>query len=230
MNVLFDLDGTLTDPRQGVVASLRHALVGLGRSSPSDSDRERYIGPPLHEIFESLLGPADREQIECAVALFRERFSTKGIFENTVYPGIDSALAQLRTLGAVLYVATSKPRIFAERVVEHLEFKGFFRAVYGSEFDGTRSNKADLIAHILDMESLSRSSTFMIGDRAHDVMGARANGIFPIGVLWGYGSRQELISAGAAALCERPTALADVLSSSHGVRLALQASATDAGG
>ncbi len=207
MNILFDLDGTLTDPGTGIVACLKHALEKMGRCAPPDSDLYRYIGPPLQESFESLLDCKDAEEIDAAVALYRERFSTKGIFESSVYPGIPAALAQLKNLGAALYVATSKPYIFAERIVDHFGLMPCFRAVYGSELDGTRSNKGELIAHIVRAEALSSGSTFMVGDRGHDVIGALANGVVPVGALWGYGSREELSAAGATILCERPVML-----------------------
>jgi phosphoglycolate phosphatase len=212
VNVLLDLDGTLTDPREGIVACLKHALDELGRRSPPDSDLERYIGPPLQESFASLLDCEDRGQIDAAVTLYRQRFSVKGIFENTVYPGIHSALAQLKGLGAALYVATSKPHVFAERVIDHFGLRAYFRAVYGSELDGTHANKSELIAHVLAKGSMSAHSTFMVGDRSHDVIGAKANGIFPVGALWGYGTREELSAAGAVQLCERPELLPAVIS------------------
>ena len=139
MNILFDLDGTLTDPREGIVACLKHALRGLGRSTPPDSDLERYIGPPLQESFALLLGAERQGEVDAAVQLYRERFSAKGLFENAVYPGIQAALAGLQGLGVVLYVATAKPRVFAERIVEHFGLRPYFRAVYGSELDGTRA-------------------------------------------------------------------------------------------
>lgn len=211
VNVLFDLDGTLTDPREGIVTCFKHALLEMGYCAPPDSDLERYIGPPLREGFASLLGSERHEQIDLAVALYRQRFSERGIFDNVIYPGIHSALAQLDVMDAALYVATSKPRVFAERVIDHFGFKSYFRAVHGSELDGTRSNKAELIVHILAQESLSPHSTFMVGDRAHDVIGAKANGIFPIGALWGYGTREELSAAGATVFCDRPEMLSEML-------------------
>ncbi len=211
VNVLFDLDGTLTDPREGIVACLKYALLGLGHNCPSDLDLARFIGPPLQESFAVLLHTTDRKQINAAVELYRQRFSSKGILENTVYPGIHSALITLRGRGALLFVTTSKPRVFAERIVEHFGLKEYFCAVYGSELDGTRSDKGDLIAHVLQAESLSPHSTVMVGDRAHDIVGAKAHGVFPIGVLWGYGSSDELIAAGATTLCAKPETLDNML-------------------
>jgi phosphoglycolate phosphatase len=209
VNILIDLDGTLTDPREGIVACFKHALVKLGQGCPSDSELERYIGPPLYESFGQLLGSTDPQRINRAVDLYRDRFSSTGMFENTVYPGIEPALAMLRDLGAVLFVATSKAQVFAERIIEHFGLDRFFRAVYGSELDGARANKADLIAHILKAESILPLSALMVGDRAHDVLGAKANGVFAIGVLWGYGSREELVAAGATLLCRQPSMLSN---------------------
>jgi phosphoglycolate phosphatase len=218
VNILFDLDGTLTDPREGIIACFKHALLGLGYCTPSDSDLERYIGPPLQDCFASLLGSEGQKQIDSAVALYRQRFSTEGMFENHVYPGVRAALTRLEGLGAALYVATSKPHVFAEPIVTHLGLKSHFRAVYGCELDGARSNKAELIAHVLREESLPASATVMIGDRDHDIIGAKANGVFPIGVLWGYGTREELSAAGATVFCEQPEMLSGILSSRTALR------------
>ena len=218
MNILLDLDGTLTDPRVGIVGCIKYALNELAHGCPSDSELSRYIGPPLQETFSALLSSTDPARINTAVALYRERFAVTGMFENSVYPGITEALSDFQELGAVLYVATSKPQVYALKIVEYFGLHEFFRAVYGSELDGTRSNKADLIAHILQTESLSPASTCMVGDRLHDVVGAKANSVFPVGVLWGYGSRDELVSAGAAALCESPVMLCHVLSSNTALK------------
>lgn len=212
MNVLLDLDGTLTDPREGIIGCVRFALSRLGEACPPDTELERFIGPPLQSSFDSLFGAGSAKTLR-AIDLYRQRFSSKGIFENTLYPGIPDALAALVDLGARLIVATSKPTIFAERIVEHFGLGRHIRAVYGSELDGTLSDKAELIAHVLKSEGLSRAATSMVGDRGHDMIGARAHEVFPVGVLWGYGSRQELESSGASALCERPVELAAALSS-----------------
>lgn len=212
MNVLFDLDGTLTDPREGIVACFKYALKILQLDSPADQKLERMIGPPLRESFSTLIETDNDDLLERAVTLYRERFATTGLFENSLYPGIGGALTRLRGQGSSLFVATSKPRVFAERIVAHFSLGRFFRGVYGSELDGTNANKRDLLAQLLRAESLSPTDTVMVGDRAHDILGARANGLFSVGVLWGYGSREELVSAGAEALCEEPRALGGALS------------------
>jgi len=211
MNLLFDLDGTLTDPRQGILGCFKYALQRLQIKTPPDPELERFIGPPLKESFATLVGSDDGERVERAVTYYRERFAARGIFENEVYPGMVDALSGLCDRGAFLFVATSKPTLFAERIVEHFGMGSFFRAVYGSELNGANADKKDLLAHVLDAESLSPADTVMIGDRAHDVLGARANHVFPVGVLWGYGSRAELMAAGARLLCEEPRRLVDVL-------------------
>src|SRR5262245_12421661 len=223
VNVLFDLDGTLTDPRESIVPCLKHALRRLERNCPADSELSRFIGPPLQESFGALLHSTDPKDINSAVTLYRQRFSSTGIFENSVYPGIHSALTTLRGSGAALFVATSKPQVFAKRIVEHFGLMYYFRAVYGSELDGTRSNKSDLIAHVLKSESLSAHATAMVGDRAHDIVGARAHGVFPIGVLWGYGSYNELTTAGATTLCAQPALLHESLLSSSNLKRQWQA-------
>lgn len=216
MNVLFDLDGTLTDPRQGILACFKHALEALYVDPPADRELEGFIGPPLHESFARLFGPNKRAMVKEAVALYRERFAVKGMFENSVYPGIVEALAELAGRGAWLSVATVKPKVFAERIVEHFGLGEFFHRIYGSELDGTNAEKAHLLAHLLKVESLSPTDTIMIGDRAQDVLAAKANGILPIGVLWGYGSREELLEAGARRLCEEPRMIVDIVSSFAG--------------
>ena len=211
MNIFFDLDGTLTDPREGILNCFKYVLDRLQRASPTARTLEEMIGPPLRESFIALLGGDEDERIDRAISLYRERFSTHGLYENVLYPGIRQALARLGEMGCSLFVATSKPRVFARRIIDHFELGEFFRAVHGSELDGTNANKTNLIAHVLSVESLLSSDTIMVGDRAHDVVGAKMNGIVPIGTLWGYGSRQELIVAGAQMLCEEPGELVEAV-------------------
>ncbi len=204
-NILFDLDGTLTDPADGITACIQHALRGLGRSVPSREELLSFIGPPLHVSFRDLL--LDDALTDDAVALYRERFADVGLFENRLYAGIPSLLETLQQDGHTLYVATSKPHVYAERIIEHFDLSRFFSAVHGPEFDGTRSDKAELIAHIVACERLASSDTWMVGDRAFDIAGARANAIRSVGVLWGYGSHEELSDAGATELVDRPSRL-----------------------
>jgi len=214
MNLLFDLDGTLTDPGPGIVRSIEHALRGLGRCPGDFPDLERFIGPPLLDSFIELLG--DEEEASSAVELYRERFGAVGLFENRVYDGMESCLAELADRGFRMMVATSKPTVFAARIIQHFRLGDFFDRVFGSELDGRLAKKPDLISHILAVESLEREETLMIGDRSHDIAGAQANGIRSVGVLWGYGSFQELAGAGADRLCDSPVTLVDCIPTAAG--------------
>ncbi len=197
MPLFFDLDGTLTDSRPGILASIRHALGALGIDSPSDDVLSRLIGPPTRDAFRQLLVSKDDDFIERAVSVYRERFGTVGLFENSVYPGVREGLGKLRSAGFRLWVVTSKPQVFADRVIDHFELRDDFEGVYGPELTGERGDKAELIAHVLRLEGLRASDTWMVGDRSHDVVGARKNGVRSAGVLWGYGSGDELLGAGA---------------------------------
>lgn len=211
MNLLLDLDGTLTDPKVGIVTCMEYALQKLGRDPANYSKLERFIGPPLLASFIELLG--DDDEALRAVELYRERFSVTGLFENEVYAGIKHSLAKFSMKPHRMMVATAKPHIFAKRILEHFELDSYFEHCFGSELDGRLSNKADLLALILETQELVPADTLMIGDRSHDIVAARANGIRSIGVLWGYGSAEELSLAGADALCESPPLLAALIDS-----------------
>jgi phosphoglycolate phosphatase len=206
--VLLDLDGTLTDPRDGIVRSIRHALERLGAPCPPDDHLVRYIGPPLRASFGELLGTRDRARMDQAVALYRERYRPIGLFENAVYDGIPQALDALRAGGHRLILCTAKPAEYAEEILVHFGLRGAFAAVHGAELDGTRVDKAELMAWLLPREDVDPADAVMVGDREHDVVAARANGVRALGVLWGYGSAAELTAAGAEALLERPAELA----------------------
>ena len=208
--LLFDLDGTLTDPRPGIVGCLRYALDRLGRDCPDDDVLATCIGPPLRGSFATLLDTRDPALIEEAVRLYRERFAAIGLFENRVYDGVPGMLDRLRG-GGPLLVATSKMAEYAERIVQHFGLAPYFAGVYGAEPGGRFDDKAELLAHLLRRERLVAATTVMIGDRAVDVIAARANGLRAIGVLWGYGSERELREAGAEQLCATPAALPDVI-------------------
>lgn len=209
MNLLFDLDGTLTDPRLGIVGCIEYALTRLGRDPALFPNLERCIGPPLLDSFSDLLG--NITEAYSAVEYYRERFSVKGMYENKVYDGIEQCLGTLAESGHRLMIATSKPVIYAEKIVDHFHLRPYFERVYGSELDGTRTDKSDLIRFVLTQESLDPTQTMMIGDRSHDIVGAVANSIQSIGVLWGYGSPQELSEAGAGSLCHSPLNLIDCI-------------------
>lgn len=211
MNLLFDLDGTLTDPFLGITRCIVHALTTLGRQAPPPGDLRWCIGPPLKDSFLLLLDTENGLLAEEAIRHYRDRFATVGMFENEVYPGIAEALADLRHRGHRLFVATSKPTVFATQILDHFDLSSHFQAVYGSELDGTRCDKADLIAHLLRHESLLADETLMIGDRRHDVIGAKANRLRAFGVLWGYGSQTELTTAGADLCVSTPAQLASAI-------------------
>jgi len=145
------------------------------------------------------------------VALYRERFGEVGLYENALYPGIEVLLSELTTSGWTAHVATSKPHVYATRIVEHFGLSPYFGEVFGSELSGERSGKGDLLAHALDRSGASKPFSVMIGDRSHDMVGAEENGLAGVGVLYGYGSRDELVRAGARTVVERVDELSDVL-------------------
>jgi len=207
--LLFDLDGTLTDPKPGIVGCIRFALDQLTVACPADDALVQYIGPPLRATFGTLLGTTDARRIEEAMAFFRQRFSETGLFENQLYDGVPAMLKRTGQAAAAAYVATSKPAVYAERIVKHFGLDEHFRRVYGAELDGRFDDKAELLAHLLATERVSPDVAVMIGDRAVDVRAAKANGLRAIGVLWGYGSERELIDAGADMLCRTPNDLAN---------------------
>lgn len=211
MLVAFDLDGTLVDPKEGIVSCIEYALDRLDVDAPSSEELAKFIGPPLHDTFRALLGAEDETQINKAVSYYRERFAVSGIYENTVYPGIPEALDQLRGAGMTLYVITSKPTNYARKIIGQFELAASFRKIIGGEMNGTRSDKADLIDKLVRSELVGPADLVMVGDRKHDILGARSHGVRSVGVLWGYGSYEELESAGADWICGTPTDLPALL-------------------
>jgi phosphoglycolate phosphatase len=210
-NVIFDLDGTLTDPADGITRCYQHALRSLGRPAPPREDLLRFIGPPIRQNFTASLGAGDAELVERAVALYRERFARVGLYENEVYPGVGEMLAALRAANLRLYVATSKMTHFAARVLEHFRLADFFSAVHGSTPDASLDDKALLLARLLEEERLAASESVMVGDREHDILAARRNDLRAVGVTYGYGSREELTRAGADFICDSPAEVATLL-------------------
>jgi phosphoglycolate phosphatase len=201
--LLVDLDGTLTDPAEGIVGCFRLALETLGRSPPPAAELTWIIGPPLRGAFaEALGGEGDPEE---ALKIYRGRYSIEGLFEALVYEGVNEALTDLRATGARLFLCTAKPLVYAERILSHFDLKRHFEGAYGDELGGRFQDKADLVAHILETEALEAADCCMLGDRKHDVLAASRHGIPTIGALWGYGGADELRAAGAAALCESPS-------------------------
>lgn len=189
--VLFDLDGTLTDPKIGMTKSIAYALQYLDINVENLDTLCKFIGPPLQESFEKYYHLKE-EQIPIAIEKYREYFSKKGIFENEVYRGIDTLLKSLRKKGKTLILATSKPEVFALKILEHFQLRCYFDFVAGSELDGTRSQKGEVIQYALEKNNITNlNKVVMVGDRKYDSMGAKEAGITSIGVLYGYGDRQE---------------------------------------
>jgi len=211
MHLLFDLDGTLTDSRPGIITSIQYALTESGLQVPPAENLLWCIGPPILESFKTLVGPEAPDLFEPTVHRYRQRYGDTGLFESELYPGIEEALMELTSLGHTLHVATSKAAVFAVRIITHFGLDKYFVSVNGSELDGTRADKGELIAHILEQQGISPEDTIMIGDRKHDMIGAAKNDIPGIGVLWGYGNGAELMGAGAKACVRVPMLLAGAL-------------------
>lgn len=194
---LFDLDGTVTDPKKGIVNSVLYALEKVGIEELHVSELDSFIGPPIQQSFVERYNMNEGE-VERAVFYFREYLKQRGLLENSVYEGIPNLLKQLKDTGNRLFIATSKPTIFARQVIEHFQLTNYFEDIIGSNLNGTRIKKEEIIAHILQHnEGLNKEEVVMIGDRKHDIIGANHNGIASIGVLYGYGSENELIEVSA---------------------------------
>ena len=190
--ILFDLDGTLTDSKIGITKSVQYALSKFNIREDNLDNLESFIGPPLSESFQKNYG-FETSQAQDAVDFYREYFSTSGMYENAVYPGIPDLLADLKSKRKALIVATSKPTVFANQILNAFNLYQYFTAVVGSHLDGTRTSKTEIIAHALSMLGKPKNnSTVMIGDREHDIIGAQGNAIDSIAVTYGYGSLLEL--------------------------------------
>jgi phosphoglycolate phosphatase len=208
-SILFDLDGTLTDPFTGITNSLQHALTTMGIEPPPSQELRRYIGPPLQATFLEILG--DEGRAADALGHYRQRYGEVGKFENVLIPDIVDALDVLSSEGYALFVATSKLETYSRDIIDHFGLARFFRTVHGSALDGSRADKGELIRHILDAEGLDPRRTVMIGDRLHDAHGAAKNDVKAIGVLWGFGDRSELEEAGVARIATSPAELPDMV-------------------
>lgn len=205
MDILIDLDGTVHDPAPGIIGSVQYALRELALPVPQHEDLHWVIGPPLRVVFPQIgVKPGD---VERAVQLYRVNYRNGAMYDAIVYEGIPAALDELRSLGARLIMATSKPHAFAKPIMERFDLAGRFAAIHGAELDGTRDDKAELIAHIIAEEGVDAKRAVMIGDRKFDCLGAGRHGIPTIGVLWGYGTADELRAHGAAHLAETPSEL-----------------------
>ena len=212
--ILFDLDGTLTDPKVGITKSVAYALKSFGIEVEELDSLCKFIGPPLKVSFKKHYGFSEQDCIK-AIEKYREYFRETGMFENKVYPGIEKLLENLRQNGRKLFVATSKPTVFAIRILEHFNLLRYFDYVAGSELDGSRDSKSDVIKFVLQQNSVTNlTNVVMIGDREHDVIGAKENNIDVIGVLYGYGDREELEKSGATYIVETIEELGKLLNAS----------------
>ncbi|HEL1907214.1 TPA: HAD family hydrolase [Streptococcus suis] len=208
--ILFDLDGTLTDSGQGILNSVAYALEKMGIEEPDTANLNRFIGPPLYESF-SRFYPLSPEDTQSAVDAFRVYFKEKGMFENQLYPGIIPLLEELRTAGKTLVIATSKPEIFAKQILEHFGIAHYFDVIAGASLDSSRISKADVIGYAINQLEAFPKHAVMIGDREHDIEGARMHQLPAIGVLYGYGSKQEFEKAEATMIVETVQDLKRVL-------------------
>lgn len=192
--ILFDLDGTITDPGIGITNSVAHALKKHGITVEDRAELYKFIGPPLHLSFEEFYG-LDGQQ---AVEEYREYYRDRGIYENVVYGGVEEMLKKLNESGKRVILATSKPEVFARKILRHFNLTDYFYYAAGANLDGTLTDKAEVIAYALTEGGVTdKSCVLMVGDREHDIIGAKKNGIASVGVLYGYGSREELEAAGA---------------------------------
>ena len=202
--ILFDLDGTLTDPGLGITNAVMHALKKFNIEVADRSELYKFIGPPLLDSFAKYYGMSN-EECQLALQYYREYFKPYGLYENTVYDGIEVLLAELKNKGYKLALATSKPEPFAVEILRHFKLDQYFDFIGGATMDEKRVRKAEVIAYVLESCAITDlSSVIMVGDREHDVLGAKEVGLACIGVLYGYGGREELEAAGASVIVENP--------------------------
>lgn len=209
--ILFDLDGTLSDPKVGITKSVQYALQKMDFDESDIDKLECFIGPPLQVSFTEYYN-FDEVQTQIAIDLYRERFKEKGMFENELYSNIPLLLNSLKEKGFTLIVATSKPTVFAEKILEHFNIEQNFELIVGSNLDGTRTSKTEIIQYILDKYTDHKLDDFiMIGDRKHDIIGANNTGIDSIGVTYGYGSFEELSHSNPTHIVNSVDHLKDIL-------------------
>jgi phosphoglycolate phosphatase len=195
--VLFDLDGTLTDPRVAITSSIAYAMREVGREAPPADELLWCIGPPIRQNLRKLLATDDAALIERAAQAYLHRYEIHGVGETTIYPGIEAMLARIRASGSRVYLATTKFAPIGDTVLKAFSIRQFFDDVFGSRRDGSLADKCELLAHIIEVTGIDPARTVMVGDREHDIIGAKTNGIYAIGVTYGYGSSEELLNAGA---------------------------------
>ena len=208
--ILFDLDGTITDPKEGITKSVQYSLRKFGIETENPDDLEKFIGPPLKQSFIDFFSFSEEQSFK-AIEYYREYFKTDGIFENRMYEDIPELLDKLRSANLTLAVATSKPTVFAEKIINHFNLSGYFKIVTGSNMDNTGTDKKDVIAHVISELQCNPLNTIMIGDRMHDIIGAKKNNIDSIGVLYGYGTAEELTEAAPEYIVESVRDIANVV-------------------
>jgi len=209
--ILFDLDGTISDPKEGITKSIQFSLREFGIDVEDLDTLTPFIGPPLRDSYKQFYGfnEADTER---AVAKYREYYAETGIFQNALYDGIVPLLKTLQDRGKQLFIATSKPTVYAEKILKHFEIDQYFAFISGCELDGRRSKKSEVIQYALDNMGITRmDEAIMIGDRKYDILGAKALGIDSVGVLYGYGDLQELTASKATFICETVDNILDVI-------------------
>lgn len=215
-NILIDLDGTLTDPKVGITTSARYGLEKIGHPISDEINIDWIIGPPLKASLAKILNvEADHVLAEQALMGYRERFAVKGLYENHVFEGVAETLAELKRRGYRLFLATAKPTVYAKQILEHFDLAQYFTDIHGSELNGDRTNKAELIQYILAQQQLQADQCMMVGDREHDIFGARHNGIETIAVSYGYGSQEELEVAQPKYKIDRFNQLLDYFRACH---------------
>ncbi len=203
-NVLFDLDGTLMDPKEGFTRCIQYALHQLGQSYPSEEYIAGFIGPPLQSTFEELLHSSEHDLINEAVGHYRKRYSEVGLFENKVYPGIIELIAFLHKNSYKIWVVTFKPTIWVEKIVRHFSLDKSLSGVYGPALDERLFDKIKLVESVLADAKIAPANTVMVGDRKEDIVAGKTNGIVTIGVTYGYGSREEIANATPDYVCTSP--------------------------
>ena len=209
-NILFDLDGTLTDSFEGIANAALYALNSLGETSYTKADLNFFIGPPIFDSFDKIFH-GDKQKVDRAVVLYREYFGDRGWRENRVYDGVKEMLQKLKDMGKVMAVATSKPEHFSRRITEYFDLDKYFVFVAGASLDESRAHKADVIEYALKSTGMDKADTIMIGDRNHDILGAKSSGLKSMGVLYGYGDKAEHLAAGADFIAETPEDIVRIL-------------------
>lgn len=211
--ILFDLDGTITESAPGITNSVAYALEKMGLEAVDKEELKKFIGPPLMDSMQKYYGMTEEEAAQ-GVVYYREYYTEKGIFENSVYEGFMDSLKALRASGRTILMVTAKPEDYAKLIAEHFGFAEYFDGIYGASMDESRNKKADVIRYALHesgIENENLEKVLMVGDRNHDILGAKENGLDSMGVLYGYGSREELEEAGADYIAETTADIAEII-------------------